>query len=87
MAELVIWSDIGCPWAHVAVSRLHRARERLGLLSAVTFEHRAFPLELVNARPTPKRTLDSEVPVTAGLEPAAALGHNPADESAPTEIP
>jgi len=28
---IVVFSDIGCPWAHVAVWRLHDARRRLGL--------------------------------------------------------
>jgi predicted DsbA family dithiol-disulfide isomerase len=68
---LVVYSDIGCPWAHAAVHRLHEARTRLGLVDAVRFDHRAFPLELVNGRPTPKLTLDSEIPVAGGLEPDA----------------
>ncbi|MBA3654044.1 MAG: DsbA family protein [Actinobacteria bacterium] len=68
---VVVWSDIACPWAHVAVARLWRYRERLGLAHAVRFDHRAFPLELVNGRPTPKRVLDAEVPVTHAIEPGA----------------
>ncbi|MCA1690698.1 MAG: DsbA family protein, partial [Actinobacteria bacterium] len=28
---IVVYSDIGCPWAHLAVYRLHAARRRLGL--------------------------------------------------------
>jgi hypothetical protein len=56
---------------HVAVHRLHETRERLGLVDAVQFDHRAFPLELFNEQPTPKSTLDAEVPVTAALEPDA----------------
>jgi predicted DsbA family dithiol-disulfide isomerase len=65
---LVVYADIGCPWAHVAVHRLHTARARLGLDGRVRFDHRAFALELANQRPTPKLTLESEVPVTSGLE-------------------
>jgi predicted DsbA family dithiol-disulfide isomerase len=68
---LVIYSDVGCPWAHAAVSRLHRARARLGLADTVQFDHRTFPLELFNEQPTPKLTLDAEIPVTGGLEPDA----------------
>ena len=63
-----MYSDIGCPWAHVAVHRLHTARARLGLEGDVRLDHRAFALELANQRPTPKLTLDSEIPVTSGLE-------------------
>jgi predicted DsbA family dithiol-disulfide isomerase len=65
---LVVYADIGCPWAHVAVHRLHAARARLGLEGQVRFDHRAFALELANGRPTPKLTLESEIPVTSGLE-------------------
>ena len=65
---LVVYADLGCPWAHVAVHRLHTARTRLGLDGQVHFDHRVFALELANNRPTPKLTLESEVPVTSGLE-------------------
>ena len=66
---IILWSDIGCPWAHVAVARLHRYRESLGVSFGV--DHRAFPLELVNERPTPKRILDAEVPAAHAIEPDA----------------
>ena len=68
---LLVYSDIGCPWAHAAVSRLHRTRARLGLQDAVRFDHRTFPLEVFNRRPTPKLTLDAEIPVVGGIEPDA----------------
>jgi predicted DsbA family dithiol-disulfide isomerase len=68
---IVVWSDIGCPWAHAAVSRLHRFRHELDLDDRVCIDHRAFPLELVNERPTPKRTLDAEIPVVGAIEPEA----------------
>ena len=66
---IVVYSDIACPWAHVAVHRLHETRKRLGV--DVSFDHRAFPLELFNERPTPRTILDAEAPVTAALEPDA----------------
>lgn len=68
---VVVWSDVGCPWTHVAVARLHRVRDELGLSERVRFDHRAFPLELFNDRPTPKLVLDAEIPVAGGLEPGA----------------
>src|ERR671932_783943 len=49
-ATIAIYSDIGCPWAHLAVYRLHVTRKRLGLEDAVAFDHRAFPLEVFNER-------------------------------------
>ena len=68
---VAVYSDVGCPWAHVAVHRLHVTRQRLDLEDVVTFDHRAFPLEIFNQRPTPWRVLSAEVPVVGGLDPGA----------------
>lgn len=68
---IVVFSDIGCPWAHVAVWRLHEARRRLGLADRVGIDHRAFPLELFNSEPTPRNELEPEMPVCASLAPRA----------------
>lgn len=69
--RIVVFADIGCPWAHVAVHRLHETRSRLGLGDRVGFDVRAFPLEVFNRQPTPKKVLDAEIPVTGALEPDA----------------
>jgi predicted DsbA family dithiol-disulfide isomerase len=69
--KIVVYSDIGCPWAHVAVARLHAARARLQLEDDVRFDHRAFVLELANEQPTPWWVLHAEIPVLAGVEPDA----------------
>ena len=69
--RIVLFADVGCPWAHVCVHRLHETRARLGLLGRVAFDVHAFPLELVNGRPTPKKVLDAEIPVAGALEPDA----------------
>jgi predicted DsbA family dithiol-disulfide isomerase len=66
-----VWSDIGCPWAHVAVWRLHDARRRMRLERRVAIEHRIFPLELFNSEPTPRDELEPEIPVCASLAPRA----------------
>jgi predicted DsbA family dithiol-disulfide isomerase len=86
---LLIYSDIGCPWAHAAVHRLHAARRRVGLEQAVRFDHRAFPLELFNRRATPKLTLDAEIPVVGGIEPDAGwqLWSAPLHEYPVTTLP
>src|SRR4051794_37825691 len=68
---LVVYGDIACPWSHLCVHGLREARSRLGLDDAVTLDLRGFPLELFNERPTPKRTLDAEIPVLAALDPSA----------------
>ena len=69
---IVVWSDIACPWATLAVHRLQHERRRLGLEGQVVLDHRAFPLELVNGRCTPRKILSAEVPVVGAL--AAEFG-------------
>lgn len=68
---IVVYSDIGCPWAHAAVYRLHEARQRLDLVEAVAFDMRPFPLELHNSQATPKLILDAEAPVVGTIAPQA----------------
>src|SRR3954451_15522320 len=68
---LVVYGDIACPWSHLCVHGLRRARHRLGLDGEVDLDLRSFPLELFNGRPTPKRTLDAEIPVVGALDPSA----------------
>ena len=68
---IAIWSDIGCPWSHAVIWRLHDARRRLGLEGRVRFEHHAFPLELFNSEPTPRPQREAEGRVAATLAPRA----------------
>ena len=68
---IAVWSDLSCPWSHAVVWRLHDARRRLGLDGRVTFDHHAFPLELFNSEPTPRREREAEWPVAASLAPRA----------------
>ncbi len=68
---IAVYADLGCPWAHLAVHRLHETRARLNLNDSVAFDIRAFPLELINAAPTPKLILDAEIPVAGALTPEA----------------
>src|SRR5436190_21699730 len=64
------WSDLLCPIAYVALQRLRRAHERLGLDGIVRIEHRAFPLELFNG-PHPRRGTDTEAVGLGQIEPDA----------------
>lgn len=77
---VTVWSDIGCPWGTLALHTLRsRAGERdLNLL----IDHRAFPLELFNKRPTPKGIIDVEVTAIAGLMPSTGWLPWTAPESA-----
>jgi predicted DsbA family dithiol-disulfide isomerase len=79
---IVVSSDLSCPWARVAVYRLHQSRRKLGLEQTVAFDHRAFPLELENREPTPKGLVDAEVPVLGAHEPDAGWQRWQAPESA-----
>lgn len=86
---IAFYADITCPWAHLAVHRLHETRRHLQLEDVVTFEPRAFPLELINDQPTPKTTLDAEIPVVGTLEPSAGwqLWQGPESEYPVTSLP
>jgi len=68
---IAVWSDIGCPWSHAVMWRLHDARRRLGLEGRVAFEHHAFPLELFNTEPTPRPQREAEWETAATLAPRA----------------
>jgi predicted DsbA family dithiol-disulfide isomerase len=89
MAAITVYSDIACPWAHVAVARLHRVRAELGLEGRVELDHRAFPLEVFNERPTPRKALDAEIPVAGAVEPEAGwqVWQGPADAWPVTSLP
>lgn len=64
---VTVWSDIGCPWATLALHTLHAAAERRGC--ELIIDHRAFPLELFNSQPTPKFILDAEIVAIAAQQP------------------
>lgn len=66
-AVVTVWSDIGCPWATFALHTLRAQAHERGV--ALLIDHRAFPLELFNERPTPKRIIDMEITAIAGLRP------------------
>lgn len=87
--RIVVFADIGCPWAHVAVHRLHETRAALGLEDRVVFDPHAFPLEVLNGQPTPKNVLDAEIPVTGALAPGAGwqMWQRPEHEYPVTMLP
>ncbi|MGP9837323.1 DsbA family oxidoreductase [Arthrobacter sp. 179] len=64
---VTVWSDIGCPWATLALATLRTAIEQRN--AAVDIDHRAFPLELFNAGPTPQDIVDPEIVAIASLLP------------------
>jgi predicted DsbA family dithiol-disulfide isomerase len=68
---IAVWSDLGCPWSHAVIWRLHDARRRQGLEGRVAFDHHAFPLELFNSEPTPRPLREAEWETAASLAPRA----------------
>ncbi|MGH4013790.1 MAG: DsbA family oxidoreductase [Pseudonocardiaceae bacterium] len=68
---IIIYSDLWCSFAHLAVHRLHTTRHKLGLDGIVSFDHRAFPLELLNGASSPRAGTDSEVAAIGRLDPDA----------------
>lgn len=64
---VLIYSDVACPWALVAVHRLRHARDAYHL--DVVFDQRAWPLEWINESGTPRPTLEVETAVLAQHEP------------------
>jgi predicted DsbA family dithiol-disulfide isomerase len=66
---LDVWSDLHCPWALVCVHRLRAAREKFGLTDVV-INPRAWPLEWVNERGTPRDIVATESIVLHAEEPS-----------------
>ncbi|MFB7787383.1 DsbA family oxidoreductase [Streptomyces vinaceus] len=64
---VTVWSDIGCPWATLALHTLRAAARRRSL--PLLIDHRAFPLELFNREPTPKFIVDPEIMAIAARLP------------------
>lgn len=64
---VTVWSDLGCPWATLALVSLRRAIEKADV--PVFIDHRVFPLELFNKMPTPKAIIDAEIVAISGFLP------------------
>jgi predicted DsbA family dithiol-disulfide isomerase len=79
---IAVWSDVGCPWATLALHRLYAARARLKLDDHVAVDHGLFLLEDVNEAPTRRATHDAEIPVVGSRAPELGLTLWHADVSA-----
>src|SRR4051812_11237973 len=66
---VVVFTDVVCGWATIALHRFYEARRGAGLDDALRVDHQLFLLEDVNRFPIPKRLLDSEIPVIGALAP------------------
>ncbi|MFI2372410.1 DsbA family protein [Streptomyces sp. NPDC018833] len=65
---VTVWSDIGCPWATLALHTLHAAAKRRR--AELVVDHRIFPLELFNSQSTPKPIIDAEIVAIGAKVPA-----------------
>lgn len=79
---VAIYTDVRCPWAHVAVHRLLTAVERAGLEGEVAVDHRAVPLEKLDGCDTD--ALVRAARVLAEAVPEAGWDRRPED---PADVP
>ena len=75
--SIAVYSDIGCPWANIAIHRLVRVLLERGLDREIGIDHRAFSLELMNDQPIPSEILNAEIPTCRELEPSAPWPEGP----------
>ena len=64
---IVLFSDVMCGWATLALHRFYRARTAAGLDDEVRVDHRLFWLEDVNRMALNTRTIEGEKPVIGAL--------------------
>lgn len=61
LPRIALYADLTCPYAYIAAYRLRQLRA--AYRGRVIIEHKSLALEYVNRQPTPKPTLDSEIPI------------------------
>lgn len=66
---VVLYTDVACPWATLALHRFYAARTEAGLEEEVRVDHRLFLLEDVDRAPLSRSHVEAELPVLAGLAP------------------
>lgn len=67
LPRVAFYSDLACPYAYITAYRLRKLRDEYR--GRLIIEHKSLPLEYVNRQPTPKRVLDSEIPLLMLEEP------------------
>lgn len=78
---IIVYSDLACPFASLALFGLRAARKRLGW-DGFAFDLRPFPLELINARPHRRSLVEAEKATLLAVEPALGWKPWPFDECA-----
>jgi predicted DsbA family dithiol-disulfide isomerase len=67
--RIVVFSDVMCGWATIALHFLYQARRRAGLDEQVTIDHRLFLLEDINEMALNTAIIEGEKPVVGQLVP------------------
>jgi predicted DsbA family dithiol-disulfide isomerase len=65
--QIVVFTDVMCGWATVALHHLYRARADAGLDDRVSVDHRLFLLEDVNQMALNRKVIEGEKPVVGQL--------------------
>lgn len=71
-STVVVFSDLLCPFAYVALHRFRAARARAGLDGVLHVDHHVFPLELFNG-PHSRPGTDTEAVGLGQIEPSAGF--------------
>jgi predicted DsbA family dithiol-disulfide isomerase len=82
--RIVVFSDVMCGWATVALHHLHRARSEAGLDDRVAIDHHVFLLEDVNEMALNRKVIEGEKPVVGQLVEELEFKPGQAD---PSEFP
>jgi hypothetical protein len=77
---IIVYGDLACPFATMALHGLRAARQRLGW--NVAFDIRPYPLELINERPHRRSLVEAEKATLLAVEPSLGWKPWPLDESA-----
>ena len=67
LPRIALYADLACPYAYIAAYRLRQLRD--AYRGRVIVVHKCLALEYVNRQPTPKPTLDSEIPILMLQQP------------------
>ena len=80
LPQITMYADLACPYAYITAYRLRRLRD--DYRGRLVIAHKSLALEYVNSQPTPRRVLESEIPLLMLQEPALPWEpwHAPASE-------
>ncbi|WP_149360427.1 DsbA family protein [Lolliginicoccus suaedae] len=69
---VVVYSDVACPWATLALHRFYQWRSKAGLDGALLVDFRLFSLEEASGQPLSKSLAEATIPVAGACAPELA---------------